>query len=72
MPIVSKEFEIYCEDKLERQRDGDGRQHHHAHAHEDRGHHQVDHQERHEQQKADLESTAQFADDEGGNHDLDG
>src|SRR5437867_4349101 len=36
---------------LQRQRDGDRGHHHHAHAHEHGGHHQVDEDERHEEQE---------------------
>src|SRR5262245_24556391 len=34
------------EHQLERERDQDGRQHHHAHRRQDRGHDEVEHQER--------------------------
>src|SRR4051812_6514993 len=51
---------------LERQRDEDGRQHHHAHAHQRRRHNEVDHEERQEDQEADLEGRLELADHEGG------
>src|SRR6185436_2748929 len=41
--------------QLERQRDEDGRQHDHAHRHQRAGDDQVDHEERQEDQEADLE-----------------
>jgi len=53
------------EDQLEWQRDRDRRQHHHAHRHQDRGDHQIDDDEGHEEQEADLEGAPQLRDHEG-------
>ncbi len=57
------------EDQLERQGHDHRRQHHHAHRHQHRCHHEVDDQERQEQEEADLEGALELRDHEGGHQD---